>query len=324
MHRIDVPSATVDDKFTEGSPTGGVPATTVSASWLNDVQEELISILTAAGITPVKGDQDQVLTAINLLTSLALASSGAVIGTMRNARMSVAAAAVSGVFAADEIIVSNGIGGRPFKLFNFSKTINLSTVGAGGMDVGAAPASGHVSIYAIYNPDAVLSATNPALLACNQTTSSGPAYTGANMPAGYTASALVSAWRTTAGGLLGVGEQVGRKIGIVGSSIVSTTVNQTNSAVSIAALIPIAAKSISGVMSCVTTASAGVSIQLASNAAGVGGQSVSVSPPSGEIAPLIGGIFSDLNISEIGVIYLTTNAGAGALSANAGISEYTI
>ena len=64
MHRIDVPSATADHQFTEGSPAGGVPATTVSAAWLNDMQEELISILAAAGIAPVKGDQDQVLAAI--------------------------------------------------------------------------------------------------------------------------------------------------------------------------------------------------------------------------------------------------------------------
>jgi hypothetical protein len=64
MHRIDVPSATPDNEFTEGSPTGGVPATVVSASWLNDIQEELISILVAAGIVPVKGVQDQVIAAI--------------------------------------------------------------------------------------------------------------------------------------------------------------------------------------------------------------------------------------------------------------------
>lgn len=63
MHKIDAPSATVDNEFTEGSPSGGVPATTVSADWLNDVQEELISILSAAGITPIKGDQKQVLAA---------------------------------------------------------------------------------------------------------------------------------------------------------------------------------------------------------------------------------------------------------------------
>jgi hypothetical protein len=64
MHRIDVSSATPDHLFTEGSPTAGVPATLVSADWMNDVQEELMSILAAGSITPVKGVQNQVLSAI--------------------------------------------------------------------------------------------------------------------------------------------------------------------------------------------------------------------------------------------------------------------
>lgn len=64
MHRIDVPSATPDNEFTEGSPTGGVPATTVSADWLNDIQEEIMSVLTNQGIAPIKGVQDQLLQAI--------------------------------------------------------------------------------------------------------------------------------------------------------------------------------------------------------------------------------------------------------------------
>lgn len=67
MHRIDVPSATADHQFTEGSPAGGVPATTVSAAWLNDVQEELINILAAADVAPVKGEQNQVLQALQAL-----------------------------------------------------------------------------------------------------------------------------------------------------------------------------------------------------------------------------------------------------------------
>lgn len=44
MHRIDVPSATTDNKFTDGSPTGGIPATTVPATWLNDLQENILMV----------------------------------------------------------------------------------------------------------------------------------------------------------------------------------------------------------------------------------------------------------------------------------------
>lgn len=64
MHRIDGPGATVDNKFTDGDPVGGTQATMVTDDWLNDVQEELISILTAGSVTPVKGTQNQVLAAI--------------------------------------------------------------------------------------------------------------------------------------------------------------------------------------------------------------------------------------------------------------------
>ena len=64
MHRIDGPGATIDNKFTEGNPATPTPATTVTGDWLNDVQEELMSILVAAGITPVKGVQNQLLQAI--------------------------------------------------------------------------------------------------------------------------------------------------------------------------------------------------------------------------------------------------------------------
>lgn len=71
MHRIDGPGATVDNKFTDGDPVGGVPATMVTDDWLNDVQEELVSVLSAASITPVKGTQNQVLAAIRALIGTA-------------------------------------------------------------------------------------------------------------------------------------------------------------------------------------------------------------------------------------------------------------
>lgn len=64
MHRIDGPGATVDNRFTDGDPVGGVQATMVTDDWANDVQEELMSILAAGGISPVKGAQDQVLKAL--------------------------------------------------------------------------------------------------------------------------------------------------------------------------------------------------------------------------------------------------------------------
>lgn len=64
MHRIDTPDATGDGRFTEGDPTVPVPATTVSADWLNAVQDEVLAVLTAAGLTPAKNNNTQLLAAL--------------------------------------------------------------------------------------------------------------------------------------------------------------------------------------------------------------------------------------------------------------------
>lgn len=54
--------------FTEGNPATGVPATLIRASWLNAVQEELIGVLTASGVTPAKGSTGQVAAALGIAT----------------------------------------------------------------------------------------------------------------------------------------------------------------------------------------------------------------------------------------------------------------
>lgn len=50
MFRIDSEGATLDNKYTEGDPSLGVPATVVSADWLNSTQEELCAVIEANGI----------------------------------------------------------------------------------------------------------------------------------------------------------------------------------------------------------------------------------------------------------------------------------
>ena len=77
------------------------------------------------------------------------------------------------------------------------------------MDTGAPPDSGYVALYAIYNPTSGVA----ALLATNATTTIAPSiYGGAYMPAGYTASALVSVWPTNTTGQPMIGLQTGRFI----------------------------------------------------------------------------------------------------------------
>ena len=67
MHRIDTSTATPDNKFTEGDPAIPVAATTVSAAWLNAVQEELVAVITGAGLELKKSDNGQLWQAIGQL-----------------------------------------------------------------------------------------------------------------------------------------------------------------------------------------------------------------------------------------------------------------
>ncbi|MGM7825288.1 hypothetical protein ACS791_22620, partial [Yersinia enterocolitica] len=179
--------------------------------WFNTIQRELINLLAAANIEPDSDDFNQVATAVsklitdggflktvNNLSEIKTAGAAAVtatlanlslgdvahlpqltgvVGTSRNAKMSVTAASSTATFTADELIVQTALGGLQYKLSSFSKTINLATTGAGGMDTGTVPANGFVALYAIYNPTTQIS----ALLAVNASSVVAPeVYGGSN------------------------------------------------------------------------------------------------------------------------------------------------
>jgi len=55
--------------FTNGNPATATPATVLDADWFNAVMMELVNIVTAASITPTKGTNSQVLTALQALFS---------------------------------------------------------------------------------------------------------------------------------------------------------------------------------------------------------------------------------------------------------------
>ena len=64
--------------FTNGSAAAGQQGTLVPDWWLNQQQEEPLAVLGAAGIVPVKGQNNQLLAALNVLygSGGALAASG--------------------------------------------------------------------------------------------------------------------------------------------------------------------------------------------------------------------------------------------------------
>lgn len=70
MYRVDHATAAPGNLFTEGSPSGGVPATIVPAAWLNDaVQEELVNLVEAADLVLSKPNNAQVSEAVKILAS---------------------------------------------------------------------------------------------------------------------------------------------------------------------------------------------------------------------------------------------------------------
>lgn len=233
-----------------------------------------------------------------------------VVGASRNLTMTVAAALATASLTADEIVVESALGGNTYKLANFSKAINLAgTPGAGAMDTGSAPTNGYVALYAIYNPTTGAS----ALLARNATSAVQPnVYGGANMPAGYTASALVSVWPTNGSGQFVVGFQRDRSISINSVTVLSTSVTQASpTALSVSSAIPPNAVGISGTIASSSSAAATTSIQLnpiASINVGIQGINFSSTSASGGGSS---GVFRNLQVSSPQTIYYTSSNSAG-------------
>lgn len=162
-------------------------------------------------------------------------------GASRKAQMSVTAASATGTFTADEIVVETALGGAILTLASYSQSCNLGTMGAGGMDAGTAPISGFVSLYAIAKPDGTKS-----ILACAVATSTASIYGGANMPSGYTYSALIGIWPTNGSSQFIVGYIQDRKFfyQTYKSIFTGTTGSATLTTQSISAAVPTVARSV--------------------------------------------------------------------------------
>lgn len=243
----------------------------------------------------------------------------AVVGGIRNGKMSIAAASATATFTADEVAVKSALGGAPWLLSNFSKTINLAGSGVGGMDTGVVPATGYIAVYAIYNPTTGVS----ALLAVNATSTAAPEiYGGANMPAGYTASALVSVQRI-ASSLFTIGYQTDRTVFTVLTTVLSTATQQgTATALNISTYAPLNAKSCHGTLT-ITSSASGSNL-----AASIGGSGASIGTLTLAIsnAGVGGGIvapFHEIPITTPQTIYYVDSASTGTINFAVALSEYT-
>ncbi|HDL8567164.1 TPA: hypothetical protein PXS11_001065 [Yersinia enterocolitica] len=242
-----------------------------------------------------------------------------VVGASRNAKMSVTAASATATFTADQLTVTTGLSGQPYLLTSFSKTINLATTGAGGMDTGTVPAAGFVALYAIYNPTTQAS----ALLAVNTTSVLAPeVYGGANIPSGYTASALVSVWRTASSQFV-IGYQVDRKLVLTGAIAINGNTQQASyTAIPLTAIVPINAKTVSGTRGVAST-TGGVAIKnyVASNASGLAEQPMSGGTAAANLDMHIA--FIDLPIITPQAIYYLATASAGTMTMSIVVNGYT-
>ncbi|MCA8260801.1 hypothetical protein LGM79_09760 [Burkholderia multivorans] len=322
MYRIDdataatslpVPeSAGTEGFFTEGNPATGTPATKVRGSWLNMIQEELCAVLAAAGIARSKTTYNQVNSALQKMYS-------PIVGSSRNLAMNVPAASATATLTADQIVVASALNGQTFIIPSFNKTINLATTGAGGMDVGSAPASGFVALYAIYNPTTGAS----ALLATNATSTAAPnVYGGGSMPAGYTASALVSVWPTNGSRQFIIGFQRDRKISLNGvNSVTGNAAVGSFLALSISSVVPMNANSVSGWMGISSSGVAStLAIYIASSSGGLCQKLV-----QGNNTNAVNSSFGDLVISTAQTIYYYNSCqGSTIVAQSIYITDYVI
>lgn len=246
-----------------------------------------------------------------------LALNGPAVGSVRNGKMALSAASASATYTADEVIVSTAVGAPVFKVSGLNKVINLATVGAGGMDVGAAPVSGFVALYAIYNPD-----TNVSALLARNTTSifAETVYSGGKMPAGYTASALLTVLPTDATGLIKAVTVEDRKVSMPLALSYSLSGVVANNTPVVLGSIPLNARSVKGEISMSNSAASGMSCGL-SGLGGAGQQVASFSVPAS------GGIVSnygDVPLSVAQTVYVSVTNQSGSPSYALYVGGYTI
>lgn len=246
-----------------------------------------------------------------------LNGSSPITGDVRNASMQLPADSLLGTFTADQVTVSTTLGGRTWRLSNYSVAFNLGVTGAGGMDTGSAPTSGYVALYAIYNP----TTSTASILGQDVTAAVAPTrYQGSAMPAGYTGSALISVWPTDTSHRLVAGIQVGRELtlpqlyGAVLSS--SNTQHASATALSISGAVPKNAVSCRGFVTVASTISSALSVGLF--AASYTAPSLTTATGSSFIFS-----FTDVLIGTPQQIYYTATAGSGTMTLSININGYT-
>ena len=249
------------------------------------------------------------------LMTAGLSGGGGAQSSALNVRANLAAAGTSVAFTADEIVLESALGGTSFKISGFSQTLNISGTGAGGMDTGSAPASGYLAVYGARNPT-----TGAVTIFAQNCTSivAGEIYGGANAPAGYTQTKLLSVVPTNSSSQLPIFAQTDRNVYIirqVGVSVSSATAVSTSA--SVAALIPKNAVEVFGDISASTT---GTTFNMSVGPSGAG----STASP-GMIFPTfyqVGQTYYKIPISTAQTLYYYFSQVSGTFSGQVNIAGY--
>ncbi|MBB5189611.1 hypothetical protein HNQ50_000321 [Silvimonas terrae] len=238
-----------------------------------------------------------------------------VAGQVRNLVLNQTAAAATATVTADEIIVETALGGLRYCLANFNKSVNLATTGAGGMDTGSAPVSGFVGLYAIYGT------AGTALLAVNATSSALPTiYGGANMPAGYTASALIAVVPTNASSQIVACVVQDRDV-TIGSVTALSTATPQSSFTSLSLPIPPNAKNVSLNTNTTSTSAGAIAVwQIATTSNALGGVVSQIPTATGYAAS---NSIIRLMVSVAKTVYYIATVSAGTPAFQLNITGYT-
>lgn len=230
-----------------------------------------------------------------------------------NAKMSVTAAGTSGTFTADQVYLNTALNAPAMVSANYSKTINLSGTGAGGMDTGTAPVSGFVNLYAIATAGGAVS-----IIAQNASGGSPTIYGGVNMPATYIYSSLIGIWPTNGSSQFVPGLiqwPSPRKFWYKTLTAIFTNhadiVALTSQSISVA--VPPAAKTVSCLLNVGTsTANIAFSVTMAADSSGTGYRQY-LYPASG-FTTTIASTIADVPIITTQTVYVLISSGGGNVS----------
>ncbi|WP_429496626.1 hypothetical protein ACQUFY_08580 [Robbsia andropogonis] len=189
-----------------------------------------------------------------------------VLGATPRLSANVTVGATTATFTDDAITCATSLTGTSYRIAGFSASINLATTGIGGMDTGTATAGGFLAVYAAYNPTTKAYGVFGSM---EGSVAPPKIYGGANLPSGYTATALIAVVpiSSTAGQFNSFSVHGTRHTRSLVAPANTTTGPTTLTGLTLAGYVPKAARTVYGSMGVSAFTSAGsVSMSVATDA----------------------------------------------------------